>query len=86
MLDIRPNTIWRAIFPPFASAIAGMIVVTGVTRLLGTQATPPALAMATLSGVTGFAAAMFAGDMLGLWRGYVEDILGFLRESLKGAP
>ncbi|HEX3754507.1 MAG TPA: hypothetical protein VHV26_05475, partial [Rhizomicrobium sp.] len=85
-LAIPPLRIWRSLFPPIAASLVMVAATLVVTRLLGMASPALVLVAATLAGGLTFLAGMTCGDWLGLWRGYLGDIIEFFRDALKRAP
>jgi PST family polysaccharide transporter len=85
-LAIPPLRIWRSLFPPIAASLVMVAATLVVTRLLGMASPALVLVAATLAGGLTFLAGMTCGDWLGLWRGYLGDIIEFFRDALRRAP
>jgi hypothetical protein len=85
-LNIPSMLVWRALAPPIVSSIFMVLATLGVTRLLA--GAPPlwVLVSAVPAGALIFAGAIAAGDGLGLWRGYLRDLIGFFGDALKPSP
>lgn len=83
--EIAPREVVRAVLPPaIASAIMVGIVEVLKFQLVGRIPDIPLLIILIAAGAAAYGAALFAGDLVGLWRGYVRDAIASIAGAFKG--
>lgn len=91
-VGIQPLDIFRMLTPPTVACAVMWLAVTGLDHLIA----PPAigfiaasyveLGLLVAAGAATYAASLLAGDLLGLWRGYVADVIGSLKSVISRGP